>query len=58
VLLAAASVAGNYTITRELALAAGIVVAGIPTFKTADRALKLFSVYCEARLRGRARTSV
>jgi acyl-CoA synthetase (NDP forming) len=25
---------------------------GIPTFKTADRALRLFSVFCEKRLLG------
>jgi acyl-CoA synthetase (NDP forming) len=34
------------------AMAAHLNAAGIPTFRTADRAMRLFNVYCAARMRG------
>ena len=35
-------------------MARALEAAGIPTFRAADRALRLLNVYCESRMRGRA----
>jgi hypothetical protein len=35
-------------------MARALTAAGIPTFRAADRALRLLNVYCESRMRGRA----
>jgi acyl-CoA synthetase (NDP forming) len=35
-------------------MARALTAAGIPTFREADRALRLLNVYCESRMRGRA----
>jgi hypothetical protein len=34
------------------AMARHLVAAGIPTFRTADRAMRLFNLYCSSRIRG------